>query len=108
MSGQECEEAFQTLKQLLKEAPILVYPDFEQEFLLETGASGVGLGALLQQQQINGSVRLPAEYFKLMSKTMVSLDWKCWQSCGQFVTSECTCMDIIALCTLVTKFSKLF
>ena len=41
----------------LTSAPILAYPNFEREFLLETDASGVGLGALLQQQQNDGSLR---------------------------------------------------
>lgn len=40
-----CGEAFNRLKQLLTDAPILSYPDFGKEFHLETDASGVGLGA---------------------------------------------------------------
>ena len=49
----ECESSFAQLKQLLVEAPVLVYPRFGpgEEFLLETDASGVGLGAVLSQKQ---------------------------------------------------------
>ena len=41
------------MKQLLVEAPVLVHPRFgpREEFLLETDASGVGLGAVLSQKQ---------------------------------------------------------
>ena len=49
----ECESSFAQLKQLLVEAPVLVYPRFgpREEFLLETDASSVGLGAVLSQKQ---------------------------------------------------------
>ena len=45
--------AFSELKKLLTEAPILVYPQFgpREHFLLETDASGIGLGAVLSQKQ---------------------------------------------------------
>ena len=48
--------AFSELKKLLTEAPILVYPQFgpREHFLLETDASGIGLGAVLSQKQKDG------------------------------------------------------
>ena len=51
--SRECEDSFCMLKSLLTEAPVLVYPQFgpERSFLLETDASGVGLGAVLSQKQ---------------------------------------------------------
>ena len=57
----ECRQAFQTLKQLLMEAPILAYPDFTRDFLLETDASGAGLGAVLTQRQDDNQIR-PVAY----------------------------------------------
>ena len=54
--NQKCEDAFNQLKSLLTNAPLLVFPNFKKEFILETDASGLGLGAVLAQQQDNGSV----------------------------------------------------
>ena len=43
-----------TSKKLLVTAPILGYPDFNKEFILETIASFKGFGAILSQQDENG------------------------------------------------------
>lgn len=45
----ETEEAFQKLKSQLISAPILIYPDFKNDFEIYTDASGVGIGAVLVQ-----------------------------------------------------------
>lgn len=55
----ECEEAFQHLKDRLVTAPILGYPDYNLPFVLQTDASGEGLGAVLAQIQ-NGVERVIA------------------------------------------------
>ena len=59
----ECEDAFQKLKKLLVTAPVLAYPRFGagQSFVLETDASGVGLGAILSQEQEDGTIH-PVAY----------------------------------------------
>ena len=51
-----CQEAFECLKQLMTEAPLLAFPDFHQSFLLETDASGLGLGTVLSQKQEDGTI----------------------------------------------------
>ena len=43
----QCEQAFQTLKSKLTESPVLAYPQAENPFIVETDASGGGLGAVL-------------------------------------------------------------
>ena len=52
-----CDIAFTRLKTALTEAPVLSYPQFGHPFLLETDASGVGLGAVFSQKQDDGTIR---------------------------------------------------
>ena len=46
----EHQEAFDALKEALSTAPVLGYPNFTREFILETDASLKGLGTILSQQ----------------------------------------------------------
>ena len=54
--NRECQLAFDLLKQKLTTAPVLVYPNFDQSFVLETDASIKGLGAVLSQRQENSQL----------------------------------------------------
>ena len=47
-------EAVNVLKGKVQSTPILVFPDFDKPFLLETDASKEGLGAVLSQKQNDG------------------------------------------------------
>ena len=46
--------AFQHLKQCLVSCPVLAYPKFDEDFILEADASVMGLGAALAQRQSDG------------------------------------------------------
>ena len=50
----EAREAVNVLKGKVQSAPVLVFPDFNKPFLLETDASKKGLGAVLSQKQSDG------------------------------------------------------
>ncbi len=52
---QRQEDAFVKLKECLTSPPILAYADYEKPFTLHTDASGEGLGAVLYQEQDDGS-----------------------------------------------------
>jgi hypothetical protein len=45
----KCMESFQRLKELLKETPILKFPDMDVDFLACTNTSKEGLGRVLMQ-----------------------------------------------------------
>ena len=49
--GPKQQEAFETLQRLCTEFPILAYADFKAPIILQTNASGDGLGAVLYQVQ---------------------------------------------------------
>ena len=53
LSPEACK-AFVCLKAACLQAPILSFSDFSKPFLLETNASGKGLGAVLSQKQSDG------------------------------------------------------
>jgi hypothetical protein len=47
--NEPCEEAFLNLKRQLTNPPILAYPRFEVQFILDTDASDAGVGGVLSQ-----------------------------------------------------------
>ena len=66
--GEEQQKAFETMKALLTQAPILGYPRPEGLMILDTDASNVGIGAVLSQVQDNEQERVLAYASKTLSK----------------------------------------
>ena len=64
----ECIQAFLELKKRLVSAPVLVMPQFSQDFLLDTDASGESLGTVLSQV-VAGQERVVAYASKTLTKT---------------------------------------
>ncbi|CAG8579725.1 20513_t:CDS:2, partial [Gigaspora rosea] len=52
------QKAFQLLKKKLTSTPVLAYPIFDQEFLLFTDASGIAIGAILSQKDVQDRKRV--------------------------------------------------
>ena len=66
----ECNHAFTTLKYFLKTAPLLVTPRTgpNESLVISTGASNKGIGAVLLQEQPDGSLRPCSYYAKTLNK----------------------------------------
>ena len=56
----EHQEAFDALKEALSTAPVLEYPNFTREFILEMDASLNGLGTILSPQDNYGNICVTA------------------------------------------------
>eukprot|EP00731_Ephydatia_muelleri_P037156 Em0403g5a len=63
----DCDAAFLQLKERLVTSPILGYPVFNQPFMVDTDASGEGLGAVLSQY-VSGVERVIAFASRSLSK----------------------------------------
>ena len=64
----ECDAAFQELKQRLISAPVLIFPNFEKPFLLDTDGSETGVGAVLSQLSDDGQECVVAYGSRTLSK----------------------------------------
>ncbi|GFU49392.1 hypothetical protein TNCV_2161901 [Trichonephila clavipes] len=63
----ECEDSFLQLKEDLTSSPILIYPQPDKPFILDTDASNESVGAVLSQE-IDGQERVVAYWSKCLSK----------------------------------------
>ena len=72
--NEECQEAFNRLKQLCNQTPILAYANYKKPFKLHTDASENGLGAVLYQKQDDGMDCVIAYASRTLSKSEKNYD----------------------------------
>ncbi|GFW72910.1 retrovirus-related Pol polyprotein from transposon 412 [Trichonephila clavipes] len=65
--AKECEDSFLQLKEALTSSPILIYPQPDKPFILDTDASNESVGAVLSQEK-DGQERVVAYWSKCLSK----------------------------------------
>ncbi|KAG1393183.1 hypothetical protein G6F60_011646 [Rhizopus arrhizus] len=65
----ECQAAFDNLKNLMSSAPVLQHPDLDKPFVIETDASDYGIGAVLLQRDANDILHPIAFESKKLSLT---------------------------------------
>ncbi|GJY80830.1 putative reverse transcriptase domain-containing protein, partial [Tanacetum coccineum] len=70
--GEEQENAFQTLKDKLCNAPVLALPDGPEDFVVYCDASGVGLGCVLMQK--NKVIAYASRQLKICEKNYTTHD----------------------------------
>ena len=70
----ECQTAFDLLKETCTNTPILAYANYKKPFCLNTDASERGLGAILYQQQDDETFRVIAYASRTLSKTERNYD----------------------------------
>ena len=65
---EKCVQSFDTLKTLLCKTPILSFPDFKKQFILDCDASDYGIGGVLTQLSDDGHEKPIAYYSRSLSK----------------------------------------
>ena len=65
----ECQVAFEKLKNLCTSTPILAYANYKKPFQLQTDASDLGLGAVLYKNDNEGQQRVIAYASRSLSNT---------------------------------------
>lgn len=79
-----CDEAFNLLRSLLSNPPILKYPDFDQMFFLTCDASDIAIGAVLSQMHENQdlpiafasrSLNSAENHYSTIEKELLAIVW---------------------------------
>ena len=70
--NEESQAAFQKLKQLCSDTPVLAYANYTKPFHVHTGANELGLGVVLYQKQGEGTNLVVVFASQMLSK----LEWQ--------------------------------
>lgn len=68
----EGKEAFNELKKLLVSPPVLVYPDYDKQFIVEVDASNYAIGGVLSQYGEDGLLHPVYYYSKSLKKAEIN------------------------------------
>jgi hypothetical protein len=86
--GNEQQQAFETLKNILCSEPLLQYPDFEKEFIVTCDASSDGIGGVLSQGIIGKDLPIayasrvlttPEKNYSTIERELTAIVWTCKQ-----------------------------
>ena len=69
--NEAARNAFHKLKKAVMSAPVLAYPDPSKEYLLKMDALKLGLGAVLSQKLMGGTILLPSEAGRCMVRRSI-------------------------------------
>ena len=67
--SEQCKKAFCELKEICSNTPVLAYADYQRPFKVHTDASENSLGAVLYQEQDDGTTRVIAYASRSLSKS---------------------------------------
>jgi hypothetical protein len=68
-----CQAAFEALKVALKSDEVMIMPNFEKPSILSTDASDEGMGAVIEQEDENGVVKVAAYLSQKFNKVQKNL-----------------------------------
>ena len=78
---EKCEQAFKALKDICSRIPVLAYADYTKSFWVHTDTSKLGFGAVLYQEQDDGSTRVIA----FASRSLSNSEQRCHSSKLEFL-----------------------
>ena len=87
-----CQQAFNHLRHLLIQAPIIAYPQFDKPFILQLDASDVGLSAILAQKLIDDDGVQREHVIGYASRTLSSSE-------RRYSPTERECLAIVYGCS---------
>lgn len=95
MWNEAATSSFQALKKAVTQLPVLILPDFQKQFTVETDASGTGIGVVLSQEKrpiaflsqgFSSQGRIKSVYEReLLAIVMVVTKWKHYLAGKEFV-----------------------